>query len=99
FNKPTLGDAAAKNTGTAAGTVAAGDHGHAAGAITEDATHRFATDTEKNAWDAKLAGHVIQHEGTPVTQRDNINFIGGVQLQDDGGTGTTLVNVFGKNIE
>jgi hypothetical protein len=27
-NKPTLGDAAAKNTGTSAGTVAAGDHAH-----------------------------------------------------------------------
>jgi hypothetical protein len=30
-NKPTLGDAAAKNVGTAAGTVAAGDHTHAGG--------------------------------------------------------------------
>lgn len=31
-NKPTLGDAAAKNTGTAPGTVAAGDHTHPGGA-------------------------------------------------------------------
>jgi hypothetical protein len=30
-DKPTLGDAAAKNVGTAAGTVAAGDHTHAGG--------------------------------------------------------------------
>jgi hypothetical protein len=30
-NKPTLGDAAAKSVGTAAGTVAAGDHTHAGG--------------------------------------------------------------------
>jgi hypothetical protein len=30
-NKPTLGDAAAKNVGTAAGTVAAGDHTHPGG--------------------------------------------------------------------
>ena len=32
-NKPTLGDAAAKNTGTIAGTVAAGDHTHPGGAV------------------------------------------------------------------
>lgn len=31
--KPTFGDAAGKNTGTVAGTVAAGDHGHTAGQV------------------------------------------------------------------
>jgi hypothetical protein len=36
-NKPTLGDAAAKNVGTAAGTVAAGDHTHAGGGAAIDA--------------------------------------------------------------
>jgi hypothetical protein len=36
-NKPTLGDAAAKNVGTAAGTVAAGDHSHPGGGSALDA--------------------------------------------------------------
>jgi hypothetical protein len=36
-DKPTLGDAAAKNVGTAAGTVAAGDHTHAGGGAAIDA--------------------------------------------------------------
>lgn len=46
LNKPTLGDAAAKNTGTSAGTVAAGDHTHAQlhdrqHSITATADHTF----------------------------------------------------------
>ncbi|MDP9416044.1 MAG: hypothetical protein M3Q08_18540, partial [Pseudomonadota bacterium] len=44
-----LGDAATKNTGTAAGTVAAGDHGHAASAITNTAAGNISATTVQAA--------------------------------------------------
>jgi len=37
----------------AAGSYAASSHTHAATDITEDSTHRFATDTEKSTWNGK----------------------------------------------
>lgn len=59
-----LGDAATKNTGTTAGTVAAGDHAHAASAVTNTPSGNIAgtnvaaalaeLDTEKQPLDADL---------------------------------------------
>ncbi len=42
------------------------------------------------------AGHVIQDEGTPLTQRANLNFAGaGVTATDDSGNDATLVTIPG----
>lgn len=39
-------------------------------------------------------GHTIQDEGTPLTQRTNLNFVGaGVTVTDDAGNGATVVTI------
>jgi len=41
-------------------------------------------------------GHVIEDEGTPLTQRTNLNFVGaGVTVTDDAGNDATVVTILG----
>lgn len=42
------------------------------------------------------SGHTIEDEGTPLTQRDTLNFVGaGVTVTDDSGNDTTIVTIPG----
>lgn len=50
---------------------------HPASMITQDATHRFVSDTEKTAWNAK--GRVLSGASTPADLSDNDLFIQVVQ--------------------
>lgn len=43
-----------------------------------------------------LAGHVIEDEGTPLTQRKNLNFVGSsVTVTDDSGNDASIVTISG----
>ena len=47
-------------------------------------------------WGSAGSGHVIQEEGTPLTARANLNFIGaGVVATDNAGTGATDITIAG----
>jgi hypothetical protein len=53
-----------------------------------------------NRWEAGAGGtgggHTIQDEGTPLTQRTNLNFVGaGVTVTDDAGNDATVVTING----
>lgn len=46
---------------------------------------------------ASIDGHVIQDEGTPVTQRSNLNFVGNtVFVEDDAGNDATKIIISGS---
>jgi hypothetical protein len=46
------------------------------------------------SWEVATGGHTIQEEGTPLTQRSNLNFIGpAVTATDDSGNNATKVTI------
>lgn len=46
-----------------------------------------ATNSTTATWQTPLSGHVIQDEGSPLTQRAKLNFVGGTVTVTDGGAG------------
>jgi len=75
--------------------------GLAAPTTAGDAIRQTATITEAALGSAisKTAGHTIQDEGTPLTARANLNFIGaGVTATDNAGTGATDVTIPGGGL-
>lgn len=96
LNKPTLGDAAAKNTGTTAGTVAAGDHTHAGvyqplATVLTNTTAAFTT-----AQETKLAGietgATADMTGAEIVSAINTN-LGGTGWQGGGGVSPTVATL------
>jgi hypothetical protein len=57
-------------------------------------TYDSASNTWKNENGGTGGGHTIQDEGTPLTQRTNLNFVGsGVAVTDDAGNDATVVTI------
>lgn len=76
--KPTLGDAAAKNTGTTAGTVAAGDDSRITGALQTSAAPELIRDT--------IAAALVEGAGIDIT----VNDVGDtITIAATGGGGTS----------
>jgi hypothetical protein len=100
INRPTLGDAAAKNTGTIAGTVAAGDHTQAAATISDSTAAGRAMLTAPTAADQRTLLGTDQAtdprdpnaHGHPTTDLSDATSWGQSILQAiDAGAGRTLM--------
>ena len=77
---------AVTNTGSSGGVT---DHGALTGLLDNDHPQYMLTGTAISG-----SGHIIQNEGTPLTARANLNFVGtGVNVTDDAGSDASDVTI------